>query len=133
MSDPANPLLAHEQGSGIDPGELLRGLVDVRGRLEKINDIKTGRGKLVNAVIDGGRPGLPDTALVDSTSVGNKQANPQDLAELDERVGELESIIGSSSTSLDEVGYSNTSHPMIFTASFSCRRSRPLCCRCSRD
>lgn len=135
MSDPTNPLLVHGQDSGIDPGELLRGLVDVRGRLERINDIKTGRGKLVNAVIDGGRPGLPDTAPVDSTSVGNRtesQVNPQDLAELDERVGELESVIGSSSTSLDEVGYSNPSHRIMLIASFSCRRSRPLYCRCSR-
>lgn len=135
MSDPTNPLLVHDQDSGIDPGELLRGLVDVRGRLERINDIKTGRGKLVNAVIDGGRPGLPDAAPVDSTSVGNRtesQVNPQDLAELDERVGELESVVGSSSTSLDEVGYSNPSHLLILIASFSCRRSRPLCCHCSR-
>jgi nuclear migration protein JNM1 len=112
ISDPTNPLLADEQDSGIDPGELLRGLVDVRGRLEKINVTKTGRGKLVNAVIDGERPGLPDANATDSTSVGKKaekQVDPQDLAELDERVGELESVIGSSTTSLDEVGHSNLS------------------------
>lgn len=109
VSDPTNPLLVNEQDSSIDPGELLRGLVDVRGRLEKINGTKTGRGKLVNAVIDGGRPGLPDANPTDSTSVGKgaeKQVNPQDLAELDERVGELEAVIGSSTTSLDEVGSS---------------------------
>ena len=112
ISDPTNPLLVHEQDSGIDPGELLRGLVDVRGRLERINGTKTGRGKLVSAVIDGGRPGLLDTAQPDSTSAGkgaDRQVSPQDLAELDERVGELESVIGSSTTSLDEVGYSNLS------------------------
>jgi len=104
--------LVHEQDSGIDPGELLRGLVDVRGRLERINGTKTGRGKLVSAVIDGGRPGLLDTAPTDSTSTGkgaDRQVGPQDLAELDERVGELESVIGSSTTSLDEVGYSDLS------------------------
>lgn len=100
--------MVNEQDSGTDPGELLRGLVDVRGRLEKINGTKTGRGKLVNAVIDGGRPGLPDASPTDSTSVGKgaeRQVSPQDLAELDERVGELESAIGSSTASLDEVGY----------------------------
>ena len=106
ISDPTNSQLANDQGSGADPGELLRGLVDVRGRLEKINSAKTGRGKLVNAVIDGGRPVLPDVNLADSTSTSKKaekQVSPQDLAELDERVGELESVIGSSTTSLDEV------------------------------
>ena len=110
ISDPANPLLVDEQDSGIDPGELLRGLVDVRGRLEKINGTRTGRGKLVNAVIDGGRLGLPNANPTDSTPVGKgaeRQINPQDLAELDERVGELESAIGSSTTSLDEVGHRN--------------------------
>jgi len=104
--------LVNEQGSGTDPGELLRGLVDVRGRLEKISGTKTGRGKLVNAVIDGGRPSLPEANPTDSTSVGKgaeREVSPQDLAELDERVGELESVIGSSTTSLDEVGYSNLS------------------------
>ena len=112
ISDPTNPLLVNEQDSGIDPGELLRGLVDVRGRLGRINGTKTGRGRLVNAVIDGMRPGLPDTNLTDSTPVGQRaerQVNPQDLAELDERVGELESAIGSSTTSLDEVGCTNMS------------------------
>lgn len=106
ISDPTNPILVDEQKSGIDPGELLRGLVDVRGRLEKINGIKTGRGKFVNAVIDGGRVGLPDSSQTRSTPVDKRperQVNPQDLAELDERVGELESVIGASAASLDEV------------------------------
>ena len=110
VSDPTNPLLVDDQESGTDPGELLRGLVDVRGRLGKISGTRTGRGKLVNAVIDGGRPGLPDVNPTDSTSAGKRaerQINPQDLVELDERVGELESAIGSSTTSLDEVGYTN--------------------------
>ncbi|KAF9650895.1 hypothetical protein BDM02DRAFT_3092305 [Thelephora ganbajun] len=106
ISDPTNPLLVNEQDSGIDPGELLRGLVDVRGRLENINGTKTGRGKLVHAVIDGARPSLPDASPTDSTPVGKRaerQVNLQDLAELDERVGELESVVGSSTASLDEL------------------------------
>ena len=110
ISDPTNPLLAIEQDSGIDPGELLRGLVDVRGRLEKINDTKTGRGKLVNAVIDGGRLGPSDAIPTESTPAGKRaerRVDPQDLAELDERVGELESVVGSSTASLDEVGTPN--------------------------
>ena len=109
ISDPTNPLSVNEQDSGIDPGELLRGLVDVRGRLEKINTAKTGRGKLVNVVVDDRRL---DTSPTDSASVvksAERQVNPQDLAELDERVGELESVIGSSTTSLDEVGDSGLS------------------------
>lgn len=110
ISDPTNPILANEQGSGIDPGELLRGLVDVRGRLERINGVKAGRGKFVNAVIDGGRPGLLDADQTDLTPAGKKperEVNPRDLAELDERVGELESVIGSSNASLDEVRISS--------------------------
>jgi nuclear migration protein JNM1 len=114
ISDPTNPLLVNEQDSGIDPGELLRGLVDVRGRLEKINGTKTGRGRLVTAVIDGGRPGLPDAHPTESTPAGKgaeRRVDPQDLAELDERVGELESVIGSSTASLDEVGGPNLADP----------------------
>lgn len=110
ISDPSNPLLVNEQDSGVDPGELLRGLVDVRGRLEKINNAKTGRGKLVNAVMDGGRSGLTDANPTESTPAGQgteRQVHPQDLAELDERVGELESVVGASTTSLDEVGGSS--------------------------
>ena len=102
--------MVNEQDSGIDPGELLRGLVDVRGRLEKINGTRTGRGKFVNAVIDGGRTGLRDANQTEMAPVGSrseKQANPQDLVKLDERVGELESVIGSSTASLDEVGTLN--------------------------
>ena len=112
--------MVNEQDTGNDPGELLRGLVDVRGRLGKINGPKTGRGKLVKAVVDGVRPGLPDANLTESTPVGQRperQVNPQDLTELDERVGELESAIGSSTTSLDEVGYANCQEPMILILS----------------
>ena len=110
ISNPTNPLLVDEQDSSIDPGELLRGLVDVRGRLEKISGTKIGRGRLVNAVMDGVKPGFVDANLAESTLAGKaaeREINPQHLTELDERVGELESVIGSSTTSLDEVGTSN--------------------------
>jgi nuclear migration protein JNM1 len=138
ISDPTNPILVNEQGSGIDPGELLRGLVDVRGRLEKINGTKTGRGKFVNAVIDGGRVGLSDANQAELAPVGKRperQDNPQDLVKLDERVGELESVIGSSTASLDEVGTQNLPDIMwnsYLSCPLSYHRCHPPYCRCSR-
>src|SRR5258708_4155814 len=46
LADPSNPLLHKEREESVDPGELIKGLVDVRGRLDKIRKDKEGRGKL---------------------------------------------------------------------------------------
>ena len=44
LADPANPLLQKErEEEHVDPGELIRGLVDVRTRLDKIKKGKEGR------------------------------------------------------------------------------------------
>ncbi|KAJ7287720.1 Dynamitin-domain-containing protein [Mycena rebaudengoi] len=80
LSDPANPLLYKEREEDtVDPGELIRGLVDVRGRLDKIRKDKEGRGRL-----EAGKP------------------NVRSIVEMDRRVGELEKLVGSSTAALDE-------------------------------
>lgn len=111
LADPSNPLLARErEEDNVDPGELIRGLVDVRGRLEKISKGKEGRGRLVNAVMGDGdvRPndkdGASEGAETDKAEAGNANApDARSVIEMDRRVGELEKLVGSSNTALDEV------------------------------
>jgi nuclear migration protein JNM1 len=112
ISDPANPLLQKErEEENVDPGELIRGLVDVRGRLDKIRKRKEGRGKLVGVVLE------KDTKVSDEEVEEDEKREEGDskdseidskmrtLVEMDKRVGELEKIIGSSNTALDEVSF----------------------------
>ncbi|CCM00690.1 uncharacterized protein FIBRA_02729 [Fibroporia radiculosa] len=118
LEDPSNPLLQKEREDGRDLGELIRGMVDVKRRLEKISKVKEGRGKLVSVVLG------EDTSVMDGTNdqeeraeavakavAGNslesatvgKPPDVKDIAEMDRRVGELEKVVGSSSTALDEL------------------------------
>ncbi|ETW80465.1 hypothetical protein HETIRDRAFT_123022 [Heterobasidion irregulare TC 32-1] len=93
VSDPSNPLLQKErEESNVDPGELIKGLVDVRARLDKVSQ-KEGRSRLVQEE-EGATTKVKDG---DQAKDGVKE-----LAEMDRRVGEVEKLIGSSSTSLDE-------------------------------
>ena len=112
LADPSNPLIQRErEEQNVDPGELIRGLVDVRTRLDKIKKVKEGRARLVGAVLEG------DTLPKDQ---GNKKLDEEDkivtiddklnsnpglqtIISVDRRVRELETIIGSSTMSLDEV------------------------------
>ncbi|CAL1707954.1 unnamed protein product [Somion occarium] len=112
LADPSNPLLHKEREEGrVDPGELIRGMVDVKGRLEKISKVKEGRGKLVSVVL-----GEADTLNFEQTEAkdSSREKSPEekdvkphtevrDIAEMDKRVGELEKLIGSSGTALDEL------------------------------
>jgi nuclear migration protein JNM1 len=111
LADPSNPLLQKgKEDDAIDPGELIRGLVDVRGRLEKIRKDKQGRGKLVGVVLgdhdDRGtdaklkRGGDSTLAKVDDNA---GKSDARSIVEMDHRVGELEKLLGSSSVTLDEV------------------------------
>ena len=95
----------------MDPGELIRGLVDVRTRLDKIRKVKEGRARLVGAVLQGdsfpkdqGNEKLEEednaTAIDDKL---NSYSEIQTMISIDRRVRELETIIGSSTMSLDEV------------------------------
>ena len=118
LSDPTNPLLRKEKEVGnADPGELIRGMVDVKRRIEKISKAREGRGKLVSAMLgesDGeDAEETKPVEKVESTKETSNKAEPlptkskapevRDIAEMDKRVGELEKLVGSSSTSLDEV------------------------------
>ena len=113
LADPSNPLLVKEiEDDHVDPGELIRGLADVKARLEKIRKEREGRGKLVNAVLhqakDFEAPDVKDQVKddVDSEKQDVAGSNPQMkiMLDFDRRVGGLEKVIGSSSATPDEVG-----------------------------
>ncbi len=121
LSDPTNPLLRKEKEAGnADPGELIRGMVDVKRRIEQISKAREGRGKLVSAVLgdsDTEDASEAATAVKRKAAKNTESAEPvsvpaiviprapevRDIAEMDKRVGELEKLVGSSSTALDEV------------------------------
>ncbi|KIM92067.1 hypothetical protein PILCRDRAFT_195 [Piloderma croceum F 1598] len=112
LADPSNPLLAKErEQDNVDPGELIRGLVDVRGRLEKISKGKEGRGRLVNVVLGNEEDEHRRKADgVQKDGEGKKKDHEKgkipdvrSVVEMDRRVGELEKLVGSSSTALDEI------------------------------
>ena len=119
LADPSNPLLHKEREEGhVEAGELIRGMVDVKGRLEKISKVKEGRGKLVSVVLgeqdvikapkadiatDGEAKKEQSSEKELKEKDGKAQTDVKDIAEMDKRVGELEKIIGSSGAALDEV------------------------------
>jgi nuclear migration protein JNM1 len=110
LADPANPLLQKEREEGnVDPGELIKELFDVRGRLEKIRKGHEGRGRLIGAVLgnDVREPSLAREEEVqgelEEARKGLEASKTRNLIELDKRVGGLEKLIGSSSAALDEV------------------------------
>jgi len=114
LADPANPLLARDrEESHVDPGHLLKGLVDVKARLAKVSGSNEGRVRLVQGVLQDPPPIAHTAETVpekNGSDVSKKAKEPQhsletarDVAEIDRRVGELEKLVGSASTSLDEV------------------------------
>ncbi|KAI0360926.1 hypothetical protein OH77DRAFT_1392854 [Trametes cingulata] len=121
LSDPTNPLLRKEKEAGhADPGELIRGMVDVKRRIEKISKAREGRGKLVSVVLGESdtedaresKPAAAETGAkkpeaakleVSPASAKPKAPEVRDIAEMDKRVGELEKLVGSSSAPLDEL------------------------------
>jgi len=116
IADPANSLLArdHEQ-SNVDPGELLKGLVDVKARLGKFSVGHQGRVRLVQGVLQDPPPVDHDEETVpekngdvskDAKEPHKSLETAKDVADIDRRIGELEKLVGSASTSLDEVFFS---------------------------
>ncbi|CAK5281376.1 unnamed protein product [Mycena citricolor] len=109
LADPTNPLLTKDQeAETVDAGELIRGLVDVRGRLDKIRKNKEGRGKLVGVILNGEEETKGDSGGDKNTSavtVANEEPgkpNVRSIVEMDRRVGDLEKLIGTSTAALDE-------------------------------
>ncbi|KAG1765750.1 Dynamitin-domain-containing protein [Suillus occidentalis] len=106
VADPSNPALKAE---GVDAGEMIRGLVDVRRRLEKVRMGREGRGRLVGVVLgDGGREDgeedVEQPSMDDKAKELKVQGVPEvrGVAEMDKRVGELEKLVGSVGATLDE-------------------------------
>ncbi|KAI0063529.1 hypothetical protein BV25DRAFT_1824074 [Artomyces pyxidatus] len=115
MSDPSNPLLAKDREEAhVDPGDLIKGLVDVKSRLERFTAAREDRARLVQEVLHDGEQA--DAAEADApvmvekdgkAAVNGKEKEKavegvKDLADVDRRVGELEKLVGSASASLDE-------------------------------
>ncbi|KZV76340.1 hypothetical protein PENSPDRAFT_680288 [Peniophora sp. CONT] len=108
LADPAS--LQDDQVDGpVDPAELIRGLVDVKSRLEKISHARNKRLRLVQGVMQDEEPkdkaDNPDAkkdAAAEKPEEGSEKSTARDAAEIDKRVGELEKVVGSASTSLDE-------------------------------
>jgi len=108
LADPSNPLLLADEGSA-DAGEMMRGLVEVRGRLLKLGVgegpvngeamvdrvVRAGKEIKVKSVDEGerGEDGKKEEVLTDESAT---------IAEVDRRLGELEKLVGSSSMYLDE-------------------------------
>jgi len=127
LADPSNPLLQRErEEQNLDPGELIRGLVDVRTRLDKIKKGKEGRARLVGAIVGqdsntvetDDKNGTKDHSTAAAVKVQPK-SEIQTMVEIDQRVGELEHIVGSSSTILDEVCHVHRHHYLCYILTLS--------------
>ncbi|KAJ7647475.1 hypothetical protein FB45DRAFT_987216 [Roridomyces roridus] len=93
-------LQAEMMKMAVDPGELIRGLVDVRGRLEKIRKGQEGRGRLVGVIL---RDGDKESESQPAKPAEAEKPNVRSIVEMDRRVGELEKLVGSSTATLDEL------------------------------
>ncbi|KAJ4494088.1 Dynamitin-domain-containing protein [Lentinula edodes] len=106
LVDPSSPLYLNDEVNDANPGELLRGLVDVRGRLNQISRSTEGRGKLVKSILSQQQlgsirlsKGEEPTSIENETQVAGDIHN---LVEMDRRVVELERLLGTSTTAVDE-------------------------------
>ncbi|KAF8891703.1 Dynamitin-domain-containing protein [Infundibulicybe gibba] len=107
LADPSNPLLQKEDEDNVDPGELIRDLVDVRTRLDKIRKGKEGRGRLVGVVLgDGEEPKQQDSGTAVKENVVSEEkgrkSEMRSIIDMDKRVQDLEKLVGSSNAGLDE-------------------------------
>ena len=109
LADPSNPLLSMDaEGDRIDAGELIKNLVDVRSRLDKVKKGRDIRLKLID--VAAGKESKPSTEnghAEPSTPTRDAPAKPDTssstVAGMDKRVGALEALLGSSNMSIDEV------------------------------
>ncbi|GJE96752.1 dynamitin-domain-containing protein [Phanerochaete sordida] len=101
----------------VEAGELIKEVVDVKARLEKIGKLKDGRNgreKLVSAVLQGvGERATSREAVTEQDEEPPKDEEKKeegvplklevrDIAEMDRRLGELERAVGASSATVDE-------------------------------
>ncbi|KAF5370871.1 hypothetical protein D9758_002071 [Tetrapyrgos nigripes] len=106
LADPSNnPLLQQEkEHDNFDFGEMLRGMTDVKARLDKIKKEKEGRGKLVGVILGEKMTAKDEDKGAKPTEARDTTTQPdfQNVAEMDRRLGELEKLVGSSTSILDE-------------------------------
>lgn len=110
LVDPSSPLFLNDEVNDANPGELLRGLVDVRGRLNQISRSAEGRGKLVKSILSQQQLGsIRLSKGEETTSFENEMSETRvagdihNLVEMDRRVAGLERLLGTSTTAVDEV------------------------------
>ncbi|KAJ4000008.1 Dynamitin-domain-containing protein [Lentinula boryana] len=109
LANPSSALFLNDEADSVDPGEMLRGLVDVRGRLEKMKQSSEGRGKLVNDILSQRQSSSSVSHRREEPSSNQKEQNGtqvagdvRNLIEMDKRVAELEKLVGTSTTAVDE-------------------------------
>ncbi|KAG8967056.1 hypothetical protein FRC03_010804 [Tulasnella sp. 419] len=108
LSDPATAVTTDTGDDGepaIDPGEMLKGLVEARNRLSSLS---RDREILIERAISAGKIHKKQLSTESAKAISPKTegqrppAEVKTLAELDQRVAELEKMIGTSGASLDE-------------------------------
>ncbi|KAJ3906947.1 Dynamitin-domain-containing protein [Lentinula edodes] len=109
LADPSSPLFLNDEVNDANPGELLRGLVDVRGRLNQISRSTEGRGKLVKSILSQQQlgsirlsKGEEPTPIENEMNETRVAGDIHNLLEMDRRVAELERLLGTSTTAVDE-------------------------------
>ena len=151
LSDPTNPALHQDArgGQGIDPGELMRGLMDVRGRLQNVNKSRDRHTKLLATATNresaksssptANRPGTSSQAVTQKSKDDRETVT---LGEMDQRVAELEDLVGSSTMTVDEVrkisrtcggSLLNESLDNSITCSFATHFNEAYCAACCPD
>lgn len=123
----ADAVTTSVENDGGETAELIRDIVHAKSRLEKIGKEREIRGRLVNTVMqeephrtmvnEDKAPGVKgseddevEARVDDKTAAKSAQdmgatatMSVRDIAEMDKRVGELEKIVGASTTAIDEV------------------------------
>ncbi|KAG8884454.1 hypothetical protein FRB97_004228 [Tulasnella sp. 331] len=113
LSDPSNPLLLEDaDGTKVDTAEMLKGLLEVRGRLKGINGGYSGiqRQELVKRATSTGkskahiqaRPVTPEKQIGSSGKSAAVAGEMKTLKDMDQRVAELEKLIGANNATIDE-------------------------------
>ncbi|KAG9007096.1 hypothetical protein FRB94_014664 [Tulasnella sp. JGI-2019a] len=112
LSDPSNPLLLEDvDGAKVDTADMLKGLLDVRGRLAGLNGGYGGarRQDLVERVVSAGRavakplqPASPEKQTDGASKSMAVSGEAKTLKEMDQRVAELEKLIGANNATIDE-------------------------------
>ncbi|KAH7108111.1 Dynamitin-domain-containing protein [Auriculariales sp. MPI-PUGE-AT-0066] len=105
-AEAAQPASTEAADADTKAGEIIRELVDMRGRLERLNNRK-GRERLIELLTSPSngvqtRASTGDDSQVAVAATLPKPDSMSALADVDKRVGQLEKLVGSSSAALDD-------------------------------